>query len=49
MNETREYHSQCALGKFLYVFFGGNNKKEYLDTIESINADRNINGFQTAW
>ena len=49
MNQSREYHSQCTLGEFLYVFFGRNQNNPNLNTIEKINADNIINGLHTRW
>ena len=48
MNEEREYHSQCALGDCLYVFFGCNDDND-LNTIESLNAKNVINGVPESW
>ena len=45
MNQKRYGHSQCAIGDFLYVFFGrqGMFADTAINTIETINAKNVVN------
>ena len=48
MNETRSYHSQCAVGDFLFVFFGCYSIGA-TNSIEKINGRSVVDRIQTNW
>ena len=49
LNVARESHSSCAQGRFLFVFCGWNLYDGFLNSIEQLDTEADMNGSATQW